>query len=61
MAEGKKMMTHPAELRLDMVSQSPSFGNLSAKSPHSQHAHRQSRSKNVLREYHQLFKRMETV
>ena len=51
-----------AEHRSDIASNSPSFGNLSSKSPLShQAAIRKSRKKNVLSEYNHLFKRKETV
>lgn len=52
---------HRRDLRSDLTNHSPSFGNLSAKSPHSQHVVPQSRKQNVLREYNHLFKRKETV
>lgn len=57
MAEGRGQGEH----RSDVASHSPSFGNLSTKSPHSQHILRHSRKHNVLREYNHLFKRIETV
>lgn len=58
-AEGSRLV---GGVSSDLASNSPSFGTVSNKSPHSHQALRMSRkNNNVLKEYNHLFKRIETV